>query len=191
MPAPRIETPRLLLRHWCQEDREPFAQMNSDSEVMRYFPQTLDRVQSDLFAEVIQIGLEERDHGLWAVELRNDRSLEPAPFIGFVGLSVPTWNASFTPCTEIGWRLNRPFWGRGFATEAARHVLRYGFQVLKLNEVVSFTSLLNARSMAVMERLGMTRDITEDFDHPKVETNNELCRHALYRISDKKWANSN
>jgi len=179
MPAPRIETPRLLLRHWCQEDREPFAQMNSNSEVMRYFPQTLDRVQSDLFAEVIQIGLEERDHGLWAVELRNDRSLEPAPFIGFVGLSVPTWNASFTPCIEIGWRLNRPFWGHGFATEAAKHVLRYGFQVLKLGEVLSFTSLPNVRSMAVMERLGMTR------------TNNELCRHALYRISDKKWANSN
>ena len=149
------------------------------------------RLNQKEIEKLIQIGLEERDHGLWAVELRNDRSLEPAPFIGFVGLSVPTWNASFTPCIEIGWRLNRPFWGHGFATEAAKHVLRYGFQVLKLGEVLSFTSLPNVRSMAVMERLGMTRDITEDFDHPKVETNNELCRHALYRISYKKWANSN
>ena len=191
MPAPRIETPRLLLRHWRQEDREPFAQMNSDSEVMKYFPRVLDRGQSDLFAELIQVGLEERNHGLWAVELRNDGSLAPSPFIGFVGLSAPTWNASFTPCIEIGWRLNRPFWGHGFATEAAKHVLRYGFQVLKLDEVLSFTSLLNLRSMAVMERLGMTRDIGEDFDHPKIETSNELCRHALYRIGSKKWAKSN
>ena len=165
--------------------------MNSDSEVMRYFPQALDRVQSGLFADLIQIGLEEKEHGLWAVELRNDGSLPPAHFIGFVGLSEPTWDAPFTPCIEIGWRLSRSFWGRGFATEAAKHVLDFGFQVLKLNEVLSFTSLLNARSMAVMERLGMTRDIREDFDHPKVETNNELCRHALYRIGDKKWANSN
>lgn len=191
MPAPEIETPRLLLRHWCQEDQEPFAQMNSDPEVMRYFPQALDRVQSDLFADLIQIGLEEKEHGLWAVELRNDGSLPPTHFIGFVGLSEPTWDAPFTPCIEIGWRLSRSFWGRGFATEAAKHVLDFGFQVLKLNEVLSFTSLLNARSMAVMERLGMTRDSREDFDHPKVETNNELCRHALYRIGDKKWANSN
>ena len=190
MPAPDIETPRLLLRRWRPEDRDPFAQMNNDPEVMKYFPSTLDRSQSDLFAEFIQIRLEEKQYGLWAVELRNADALQPTSFIGFAGFSTPTWDAPFNPCIEIGWRLSRPFWGYGFATEAATHILHYGFGVLKLDEVVSSTSLFNARSMAVMERLGMTRAIGEDFDHPRIHADKALCRHALYRIDAGEWANS-
>lgn len=188
MAAPELRSSRLLLRHWCPEDREPFASMNADPQVMEYFPATLSSDQSDLFAETIQLGLEERDYGFWAIQICDDAQGDEGPFIGFVALSVPIWDAAFTPCVEIGWRLSRPHWGFGYATEAATQVLEYGFNVLRLSEVVSFTSILNSRSMAVMQRLGMTRDETEDFNHPNIDSNDSLCRHALFRMSDQLWA---
>lgn len=187
MAAPELRSSRLLLRHWRPEDREPFASMNSDPQVMDYYPATLSSDESDLFAEAIQLGLEERDFGFWAVQICDDVKGEASPFIGFVGLSVPIWDAVFTPCVEIGWRLSRPHWGFGYATEAATQVLEYGFNVLQLGEVLSFTSLPNARSMAVMRRLGMTRDENEDFNHPNLDLNHRLCRHALFRMSDELW----
>jgi len=163
--------------------------MNADPEVMKYFPAVLSSDQSDLFAETIQIGLEERDFGLWALQLR-DGEKNAGSFVGFVGLSVPLWTAIFTPCVEIGWRLHRDHWGMGYATEAATGVLDYGFTRLDLDEVVSFASVLNVRSMAVMQRLGMRRDLEEDFAHPMVDPSDELSRHALYRMTKPLWTSS-
>ena len=132
--------------------------MNADPSVMQFFPSMLNTAQSDLFAETMQIGLEQKKYGLWAVELKDTNSDQDGTFIGFVGLSEPSWKAPFTPCIEIGWRLARAHWGFGYATEAATEVLAYSFELLELAEIVSFTALLNTRSLAVMERLGMFRD---------------------------------
>ena len=112
----------------------------------------------------MQLGLEERDYGFWAVELRSAKGTQ-GPFIGCVGLSVPQWNAAFTPCIDIGWRLGRDYWGMGYASEAARRVLDYSFNQLDLDELLCFASLKNLRSIAVMERLGMVRNAEDDFDH--------------------------
>jgi ribosomal-protein-alanine N-acetyltransferase len=171
-----IATRRLLLRQWCEEDLAPFAALNGDPEVMRYFPATLTRAESDELARHIH------GWGLWAVEVGGG----PA-FIGFVGLNRVRFEAHFTPAIEIGWRLDRPYWGHGYATEAAAAGLSFAFDVLECPEVVSFASLLNERSMRVMRRLGMSRDPAEDFDHPAL-ADGPLRRHALYRISRERWA---
>ena len=162
--------------------------MNADPSVMQFFPSMLNTAQSDLFAETAQIGLEQKKYGLWAVQLKNTNGFRDGTFIGFVGLSEPIWNAPFTPCIEIGWRLARTHWGFGYATEAATEVLAYSFGLLGLVEIVSFTSLLNLRSLAVMERLGMFREASEDFEHPRIEPGDALGPHALYRISSEEWA---
>ena len=162
--------------------------MNADPSVMQFFPSMLNTAQSDLFAETMQIGLEQKKYGLWAVELKDTNSAQDGTFIGFVGLSEPSWKAPFTPCIEIGWRLARTHWGFGYATEAATEVLAYSFELLELAEIVSFTALLNTRSLAVMERLGMFREVSEDFDHPLIEPGDTLAPHALYRISSEEWA---
>ncbi len=182
MSAPELRTERLRLRRWRTSDHEPFARLNGDPEVMDHFPSTLEEVQSNVMAELLDAGLAERDYGLWAVEV-----VEGPDFIGFVGLSSPTWSASFTPCVEIGWRLDKPHWGNGYASEAAREVLRYAFEELQLDEIVSFTSLTNLPSLAVMERIGMTRDPAEDFDHPNLVAGDPLRRHLLSRISAVDW----
>ncbi|MFQ3366843.1 MAG: RimJ/RimL family protein N-acetyltransferase [Candidatus Poriferisodalaceae bacterium] len=162
--------------------------MNADPSVMQFFPSMLNTAQSDLFAETMQIGLEQKKYGLWAVELKDTNGAQDGTFIGFVGLSEPSWKAPFTPCIEIGWRLARTHWGFGYATEAATEVLAYSFGLLELAEIVSFTALLNTRSLAVMERLGMFREVSEDFDHPLIEPGDTLGPHALYRISSEEWA---
>tara|TARA_B100002051_G_scaffold186165_1_gene176232 strand:- start:726 stop:1226 length:501 start_codon:yes stop_codon:yes gene_type:complete len=163
--------------------------MNSDPEVMRYFPSLLSADQSDLYAETMQLGLEERDYGFWAVELRSAKGTQ-GPFIGCVGLSVPHWNAAFTPCMDIGWRLGRDYWGMGYASEAARRVLDYSFNQLDLDELLCFASVKNLRSIAVMERLGMVRNAEDDFDHPMIDPDSDLRRHALYRMSRQRWLSS-
>jgi ribosomal-protein-alanine N-acetyltransferase len=147
--GPELETPRLLLRRWRPEDREPFAALNADPEVMEHFPAPLRRGESDALAARIEAGFERRGFGLWAVEVR-----ESAEFIGFVGLDVPQFEAPFMPAIEVGWRLARPAWGHGYATEAARAALAFGFERLELDEVVAMTAVGNSRSRAVMERLG-------------------------------------
>jgi RimJ/RimL family protein N-acetyltransferase len=172
-----VTTARLILRPWRDEDVPAFAALNADPEVMEHFPNTLDRAESDTRVEGIRAHFARHGFGLWAVEVPG-----VAPFIGFVGLSIPTFEAPFTPCVEIGWRLARAFWGQGYATEAARAVLKFGFETLCLAEIVSYTVPANRRSRAVMERIGMTRDPLADFDHPLLPEGHPLRRHVFYRV---------
>jgi RimJ/RimL family protein N-acetyltransferase len=149
--------------------------MNADPEVMRYFPSTQTRAETDAAFDRISAGIAERGWGMWAVDLDGE-------FVGFTGLAVPRFDAHFMPATEIGWRLARHTWGHGYATEAARAVLAFAFDELELAEVVSFTTVDNMPSRRVMERIGMTHDPADDFDHPKLEADSPLVRHVLYRL---------
>ena len=171
-----LRTERLLLRQWRESDLEPWAALSADPEVMRYFPSTHTREQSETLARTFAAGIDERGWGLWAVEV-----VHGAPFIGFVGLNVPGFEAHFTPAVEVGWRLGREHWGHGYATEAARSAVAFGFGELQLDEIVSFTTEGNSRSRRVMERLGMTHDPAEDFDHPALP-DWPMRRHVLYRL---------
>ena len=172
-----LTSDRFRLRPWRDEDREPFAAMNADPRVMEFFRSPLGRAESDTMVDRIQAHFSERGFGLWAIEVPGI-----APFIGFTGLTVALFSAPFTPCVEVGWRLASQHWGQGYATEAARLALGYGFGTLALPEVVSFTSATNHRSRAVMERLGMQRDPADDFDHPGIAEGHALRRHVLYRL---------
>ena len=156
--GPEFETLRLRLRRWSDADLEPFAAFNADPVVMRCFPKTLDRNESDALAARWRNMFRERGFGMWAVEVKGG-----APFIGFVGLSVPLYEAHFTPCVETGWVLGAPYWGKGYATEAATVALGFGFDVLGLAEIVAYTAAINRRSQAVMERLGMQRSTADAF----------------------------
>lgn len=173
-----IKTPRLILRRWRESDRKPFAALNADPVVMEYFPERLTRQQSESLIEEIEAGLEERGYGLWAVQVE-----ATSEFIGFTGLEVPTFNASFTPAVEVGWRLARSAWGNGYATEAARASLAFGFEEVGLVEIVSFTAATNMRSRAVMDRIGMIHKPGDDFDHPGLPNGHPLSRHVLYRVT--------
>jgi RimJ/RimL family protein N-acetyltransferase len=182
MAATRIRTARLVLREWRDEDREPFAALNANPLVMEHFPRLLDRAASDAEAAALGAALDRDGWGLWAVARRDDDR-----FIGFTGLDVVDFAASFTPATEIGWRYAHAAWGHGYATEAARAVLGYAFGTLGLDGVVSFTATTNARSQRVMERLGMTHDPADDFDHPWLPEGHRLRRHVLYRLDRTRW----
>ena len=172
-----IITPRLKLRLWRAEDSEPFAAMSADPRVMEFYPNVQTRAESDATVERIRDGFARHGFGLWALEVPG-----VADFAGFVGLSVPRFEAAFTPCVEVGWRLAEAFWGRGYATEAARAVLVYGFGTLRLREIVSFTATRNLRSRAVMQRIGMERRPEMDFEHPMLPVGHRLSRHVLYRV---------
>jgi len=169
-----------VLREWTDEDLAPFALLNADPEVMRYFPASLRPEESDALARRIRADLDSRGWGLWAVEVLDGPS---RGFAGFAGLAAPRFEAPFTPAVEIGWRLARRFWGHGYATEAARAVLAVAFGRLALDEIVSFTTADNHRSRAVMTRLGMSRNPADDFDHPSLPSGHPLRRHVLYRLS--------
>jgi RimJ/RimL family protein N-acetyltransferase len=177
-PAPELRTDRLRLRRWLPADRDPFAAINADPAVMEYFPATLSREESDALATRIEAHFDRHGFGLWAVETPG-----VAQFAGFVGLSVPAFNAHFTPCVEIGWRLAVEHWGRGYATEAARAVLTSGFETLGLSEIVSFTVPGNLTSRRVMERIGMVHDPADDFDLPTPPEGHPFRRHVLYRMA--------
>ena len=177
-----LRTARLLLRQWKESDREPFARINADAKVMRYFPSTLPRERSDASFNALRQEIDARGWGFWATELR-----ESAEFIGFVGISVPRHSLPFMPCVETGWRLAKEHWHKGYATEAARESLRYGFETPMLGEIVAFTALGNQPSRAVMARLGMVRDAQQDFDHPAVPSESAARRHCLYRLSRGAW----
>jgi ribosomal-protein-alanine N-acetyltransferase len=172
-----LRTDRLLLRRWSDADREPFAMMNADPRVMEHYPHALSRDESDDFVDRIEAHFEERGFGLWAVEI-----VGVAPLVGFVGLQVPRFDAHFTPCVEVGWRLAHEHWGHGYASEAARAALASGFHDHDLDEIVAMTVPANTRSMAVMQRIGMTRNPADDFDHPRLPEGHRLRRHVLYRI---------
>jgi ribosomal-protein-alanine N-acetyltransferase len=174
-----LQGPRVRLRDWHEEDLAPFAALNADARVAEFLPAPLSRADSDAMAERIRTRLAAQGWGLWAAQAEGR-------FIGFIGLSVPVFDAHFTPCVEIGWRLAVDAWGRGYATEGARLALAYGFGALALNEVVSFTAVGNLRSRAVMERLGMTRDPADDFDHPRL-AGHPLQPHVLYRLRRIDW----
>jgi RimJ/RimL family protein N-acetyltransferase len=173
-----ILTERLLLRRWRDEDRLPFSKINADPRVMEFMPACLSPVESDALIARIEDHFDVNGFGPFAVELLESKSL-----VGFVGLFIPSFEAHFMPAVEIGWRLAADQWGRGLACEGARAVLRQGFETLGLDSVVSFTVPANLRSRRVMEKIGMTHDPADDFDHPKLLEGHTLRRHVLYRLS--------
>lgn len=176
-PPASLVTPRLVLRRWRPDDLAPFAALNADPVVMATLPSVLTRAESDALVARTEASFEERGHGLWAVEER-----ATGDHLGFVGLAAATFPAAFTPAVEVGWRLAAAHWGKGYATEAARAAVADGFDRLGLAEVVSFTAVGNERSRRVMERLGMSRDASEDFDHPSLPIGHHLRRHVIYRL---------
>ncbi len=174
-------TTRLILRDWQESDRQPFYELNSDPKVMEFFPALLNRTQSDELAFEMQNRINKHGWGMWAVEERESKA-----FIGFVGLNQPKVDLPFNPCVEIGWRLARTHWRKGYATEAGRRALQYAFTELSLHQIVSFTSELNRRSEAVMKRLGMIHS-KQNFQHPSVPIHSPLCTHILYAITRERW----
>lgn len=171
-----LETARLILRDWREEDIPTFAAMGADPDVMRHFPRLLSYDEAATMARRIRASLARDGWGLWAVEIKDG-----APFIGFVGLSKP----EFRDDIEIGWRLAPSAWGHGYATEAAHAAVAFGFTTLALPEIVSFTVPANLPSQRVMERIGMTRDPSADFDHPNVPIGSPLRRHWLWRVANR------
>lgn len=172
----RLSTGRLILRQWRAADRAPFAQLSADPEVMEHFPATSTVAESDALIDRATAHIDEHGWGLWAVEV-----IATQQFIGFVGLA-PDRLSPWEGQVEIGWRLRRSAWGHGFATEAGRGALRFGFDVVGLDEVVSFTTEGNVRSRAVMRRLGLRHDPSRDFDHPRLPADHPQRRHVLYAI---------
>ena len=179
MKIPATPLEHLVLRQWKDSDLEPYAEMNADPDVMRHFPALLTKEESAASLERLRHAIDERGWGLWAIEV-------DGVFAGFTGLNTPCFSAHFTPCVEIGWRFRREFWGRGLACRAARKALQFGFESLKLAEIVSFTAATNDRSRRLMERLGFERDAVGDFDHPAIPESHVLRRHVLYRIRSER-----
>ena len=180
--GPELRGDRVLLRRWKPEDRGPFAALNANPVVMEHFPATLTPAQSDDLVDRVEGLFERNGYGLWALEVPG-----VTPFAGFVGLLEQTFPAHFTPAVEIGWRLSPDWWHHGFATEAARLAVAFGFGSLALSEIVSMTSTTNLPSQAVMRRIGMHRDPADDFDHPSVPPGSPIRRHVLYRLSLDEW----
>lgn len=176
-----LETERLVLRQWQIEDVPIFAAINSDEKAMQHFPYLFTQQQSNELAARIQDEITSKGWGLWAAEIKNT-----GEFIGFVGLSTPEPIFTFTPCTEIGWRLHPRYWGQGYATEAGRRSLAFAFTELALAEVLAMTAVTNVRSVAVMKRLGLN-DTGQNFEHPKIPIDNPVCEHCLYSITREDW----
>ena len=175
-----ITTERLLLRRWLPEDSPAFAAINADQQVMEYFPDVLPAESSDAMVGRIQQQFDEHCFGLWAVEVPS-----VIKFAGFIGLMVPRFDAHFTPCIEIGWRLAAEAWGKGYATEGANAALDFAFDLLHADEVVSMTTVKNQRSRRVMQKLGMTHDPADNFMHPLVPAESHIAPHVLYRLPAK------
>lgn len=177
MPVHELRTERLVLRQWRDEDREPWAALCADPEVMRHFPAPLSRGEADDFVDRHSALIDERGWGLWAAEV-----VDGAAFVGMIGLLDVGFEVPGRPdgCVEVGWRLAAGHWGRGYAPEGARAALGFAFDVLALDEVVSFTAVGNANSRRVMEKLGLS--LEREFDHPRVPEGDPLRRHVLYRI---------
>jgi RimJ/RimL family protein N-acetyltransferase len=179
MVVPReLRTERLWLRRWLPADLAPFAVMNATPRVAEYLPGPLSREESDALVARIEAHFNQYGFGLWAVEICG-----AASFAGFIGLSVPRFDAHFTPCVEIGWRLGAAHWGHGYATEGARAALAFGFEVLGFEEIVAFTVPGNVRSRRVMERIGMAYRPEDDFEYPLLPEGHPLRHHVLYRIA--------
>ena len=175
-----ISTPRLGLRRWIDSDIDPFTAMNKDAEVMRYYPNTLMDKETLAMVNRINAHFDKNKFGLLAVENKSTKQ-----FIGYTGFAVPSFKSFFTPCIEIGWRFQQAAWRQGFATEAAKACLQYGFGIFGFDKVVSFTSTINLRSENVMKRIGMIK--TGEFDHPNIDPRTILCKHVLYEITNSQW----
>jgi RimJ/RimL family protein N-acetyltransferase len=171
-----VKMEQISLRQWRDSDLDPYSAMNADPEVMRYFPSTWNREQSEASLKRQRSLIAERGWGLWALDV-------DGVFAGFTGLAIPSFQAPFMPCVEVGWRLRREFWGKDIAYRGALQALDYGFKILKLSEIVSFTAVVNAPSRRLMERLGFIHDTPNDFDHPSISEGHELRPHVLYRLS--------
>lgn len=182
VPPARLETARLVLRQWRQEDYAPYAAMNADREVTAFLAASPDRRESKAVATYFHAMIAWRGWGIWAVERKAD-----GVFIGSVGLHVPRMRLPFSPCVGLGWRLAKAFWGKGYATEAAGRAMRFGFEVLALPEIVAFASVKNARSAAVMRRLGMATDPAWDFGYPGRQKDSQIYRYCLYRMQRQVW----
>ena len=176
-----LKTERLRLRQWRQEDFPAFAMLNADPEVMEFYPERLNKEESNEMAKRFEALIVYRGWGFWVVE-----KLDEKAFMGFVGLHEPTYDLPVTPCVEIGWRLAKEYWGYGYASEAANASLEVAFEKLNLPEVYSFTSVLNKKSRTVMERLGMV-DMKQNFEHPMIPEDSPLREHVLYKIDKKNW----
>lgn len=176
----QFESDRLGFRLWHDEDREPFARMNADPKVMRYFPKALSAEESNGFIERIKAHFTEHGYGLWAVEVK-----ETQAFIGFIGFYTARFESDFTPCIEIGWRLDQRFWNKGYATEGALRCLEHGFNTLGMEAVCSFTSQINEPSIHVMQKIGLKEQ--RNFLHPNISEDNPLRPHVLYRIDRKTY----
>jgi ribosomal-protein-alanine N-acetyltransferase len=172
-----LTTTRLRLRRWRDDDLGPYAALNADLRVREFFPSTLTHEESAASMDYIREHFDRHGFGLWAAEVVGGE-----PFIGFIGLSIPTFEAPFTPCVELGYRLAQNHWGQGYATEGARAALAFGFESARLREIIAITAVGNVRSRRVMARLGMQRHPADDFDHPNIATGHPLRRHVLYRL---------
>jgi len=180
-----LESDRLILRQWLDQDYKSFAILNADAEVMAYYPSVLNEEESNSLAKKFHGLIAKRGWGFWAVELRQEKQ-----FIGFVGLHKPTYELPVSPCVEVGWRLAKKYWGQGYATEAANAALEFAFNQLKLTNIYSFTSVINKNSRAVMERLHMV-NTNSNFNHPMLPQKSVLCEHVLYRIEKQRWFSFN
>ena len=178
-----LTTERLRLRPWRDDDLEPFAALNADARVREFFPSVQTHQESAESKRYIDDHFRRHGFGLWAVEV-----IGAAPFIGFIGLSVPSFDAPFMPCVELGYRLAFEHWGRGYATEGARAALAFGFTTVGLDEIVAITAVRNERSRRVMARVGMTYQAADDFDHPNIVAGHPLRGHVLYRLTAREWA---
>ena len=179
-----LKTERLILRQWTDDDFVPFSTINGDKEVMEFYPSPLTAQESNNMANRVQALIQQRGWGFWAIEIPSTEK-----FIGFVGLHTPKQSLPFSPCVEIGWRISKAHWGKGYATEAAKQSLRFAFTILKLGEVVSFTTLANTRSQAVMQKIGMV-NTGNNFMHPDIAGTHPQCEHVLYKITKSEWTNS-
>ena len=178
--VPTLESPRVILRNWRDDDVEAFARMNADSRVTEFLRGAYPRERSEAVAAAIRSELDRNGYGWWVLEVRNGE-----PFAGVIALQEVPFAAPFTPAYEIGWRLPFESWGRGYATEGASAALDHAFGALHWPEVVAFTVRGNSRSRRVMERLGMSYDPADDFDHPKLEPGDPLRPHVLYRVKQR------
>lgn len=173
-----FESERLGFRRWDNEDKIAFAKMNANLDVMEYFPNALSKNESDAFLDRIENHIERYGYGLWAVEIKSNSEL-----IGFIGFSHPKFEEYFTPCVEIGWRIDQKFWNNGYATEAAKICLKYGFEKLKFDKIYSFTAKINKKSINVMNKIGLEKE--SEFNHPSLNEESELRLHVLYSIRNK------
>lgn len=180
----QLETKRLLLRQWQADDYVSFAKISNDPHVMEYYPSILSELESNALAKRISDLISKQGWGMWAVALKQNNQ-----FIGFVGLHKPDYDLPINPCIEIGWRLAKNYWGNGYATEAANAALKFAFEILHLSEVVSFASVNNKKSIAVMKKLNMHNTL-QNFDHPNMELFDELREHVLYKITKTQWKNN-